>query len=115
MSIDFELESLGVLALKNAFYEDYSALVNAYLQAAEGLNDPEFEVKIQDMSSVFARNDKISLSHFLLDIRAQHDIRGVCHCRSLSDAFLCGWADQIYIRGRFVFERRDGEWFFVGE
>ena len=37
--MDNEIKELATLTLKNAFYRDFSALVNGYIRAAEGLTD----------------------------------------------------------------------------
>ena len=34
--LDSDLNELAALALRNAFYEAFSGLVNAYLEASEG-------------------------------------------------------------------------------
>ena len=57
--MDDELKSLASLALKNAFYEDFSALVNAYIKAAEGLDDDTFEMQICEAANVFSRDDEM--------------------------------------------------------
>ena len=38
MPLDPEIKSLAALSLRNAFWHDFSGLVNTYLQAAEGLD-----------------------------------------------------------------------------
>lgn len=58
MTIDSEEAGLAQLVLKNAFYCDFSAMVNRYLQAAEGIGRPgDFDQYLQDGLSVFGRDE----------------------------------------------------------
>jgi hypothetical protein len=52
--IDEELKSLALLALKNAFYRDFSGLVHSYLDAAEGLDTELLMMQLQSAANVFS-------------------------------------------------------------
>lgn len=57
--IDDELKELAALALRNAFYTDFSALVNSYLAAAEGLDVDTLEMQMGEMTSIYGRDTEV--------------------------------------------------------
>lgn len=113
--MDHETRELALLALKNAFYTDFSGLVNAYLKAAEGLAPPAYlEAEIHRLSNVFSRAEK-----------AEGDNRPIIYTTdaggwssgfdTIAQALDYDKAVAVYLQAEKVFERRDGEWYFVGD
>ena len=51
--MDEELKQLAALALRNAFWSDFSALANKYLEAATGLDVDAQERQMGDMTSIY--------------------------------------------------------------
>ena len=56
--MDEELKQLAALHIRNAFYQDFSALVNKYLLVSEGLGVTYQEDMMATSASVFGRNEK---------------------------------------------------------
>lgn len=110
--MDDETMALARHALANAFYTDFSDLVNKYLKAAEGVDDGDFDQKLQEMANVFGRDDK-ALGDFWLTIWTQQ-VRGTCGHQTMTEALEYEPALGVRVQGVRVFERRDGEWYFVG-
>lgn len=114
--MDEELRALAMLALKNAFYEDFSALVNAYLKAAEGLDVTTFEMQLGETANVFSRDDKAEGDSrpniWTQNVRGGFDTTG--H-EVLMEALEFDRATEVHLQGRKVFERLGGEWYFTGD
>ena len=112
--MDSELNDLALLALKNAFYTDFSALVNAYLKAAEGLNARGFDAQLSETANVFSR-----------DNAAESDNRPAIYTTiaggwgsdfdTLAQALAHDEAVAVYLQAEKVFERIGGELYFVGD
>ena len=115
--VDNELKELAALALRNAFYEKFSGLVNTYLEASEGLIENQ-ETRISEMTSVFGRNSDIQSDekpNIWTDQKAS-PLWTSCGHLTLLEAFEMNNADRIGLNGNIIFERiTDGEWFFVGD
>ena len=112
--IDDEVRALALLALKNAFYAEFSGLANKYIAAADGLVDTTpFEYMLQDMTSVFGRDtDARPLSLHLTAI----DARGMpWKSKRLVDALEMGDAQCVHLEHRKVFEKRMSGWYYVGD
>lgn len=113
--MDEELKQLASLALKNAFYDDFSALVNAYIKAAEGLGDDTFEMQLCETANVFSRDDKAE-GDIRLHIWTQNGSRFASSQHdTVLEALELDRATEVHLQGHRVFERRDGEWYFVGD
>jgi len=112
--MDEELKELAALALRNAFWKDFSALVNVYLEAAAGLNINAQERMMGELTSVYGRDLYVKhtpyLSVYSIDARGVKGGYGLL-CKDLNDPH----AQVIYMNSMKVFERRNGEWFFVDE
>lgn len=113
--IDNELKELAALALRNAFYEKFSALVNAYLEASEGLIENQ-ETLMDEMTSVFGRNPNIE-SDDQPTIWTEQENNPWASYRyvALLEAFEMEKADRIGLNGKIIFKRINGDWFFVGD
>mgnify|MGYP000681006168 CR=1 FL=1 len=112
--IDTELKQLAALALRNAFWRDFSALVNAYLEAAEGLDIATQEAQMGDMTSIYGRDENAEGDVFL-NIWTPNG-EAVSHTtehETILEALEHETATAVYLRGQKVFERRDGEWYYV--
>lgn len=114
--MDEELKQLAALALRNAFWSDFSALVNKYLEAAAGLDTDAQERLMGERTSVYGRDTTsedvdLSLNLWTQNARGKFDTTG--H-ETLLEALEHEQANEVHLRGRKVFERRDGEWYFTG-
>lgn len=112
--MDTELKELAALALRNAFWRDFSALANKYLEAAAGLNMAEQEMQMGEMTSIYGRDTKAK-SDDLLNIWTQNgeSTFATTGHTTILEALEHGPATEVHLRGAKVFERRDGEWYFV--
>lgn len=113
--MDDELKQLAALALRNAFWIDFSALVNKYLEAAKGLDTDTQEMQMSKLANVYGRDGKAK-SDVFLDIWTQdgeskftttgHD--------TILKALEHAQATEVHLCGKKVFERRNGKWHFTG-
>lgn len=112
---DPEIRELAVLALKNAFYSQFSSLVNAYVAAAEGLGANDFEHRLQESCSVFGRNGDTDGDEFL-NIWVQRGRLSNISCAydTLAEALEDPKALQVHLRGKRIFVRRKDGWHFTG-
>lgn len=113
--MDEELKQLASLALKNAFYDDFSALVNAYIKAAEGLDDDTFEMQLGETANVFSRDDEMFDGDLHPNIWTGNTSGFTTGHETLLEALEFDRAAEVHLQGRRVFERRDGEWYFVDD
>ncbi len=108
--MDNEVKALAALALRNAFYRDFSALVNKYLEASAGLiNDQEGQ--LSELASVYGRDDE-ALDDEAVNIRTSRNKGVVKRYFTMLDALMDGRAAEISLQGKQIFERRNGEWYF---
>lgn len=116
--MDEELKSLAGLALRNAFYARYSALVLAFEQEGKGLegaSDPDYYTdQLQTMSSVYSIDRAVEPA---AAPRVEAKIANLPFARakmhSLRAALLNKQALDIWLDGKHVFYRRAGEWVYV--
>jgi hypothetical protein len=111
--MDNELKGLAMLVLKNAFYSDFSTLVNEYLKAAQGVDDGTFALQLGEAANVFSRNTEEG-GDFFLNIWTQNRSGTTGH-GTIFEALEFDQASRVYIQGRLAFERRNGEMYFVGD
>lgn len=112
--MDEELKSLALLALRNAFYEDFSALVNAYVKAAAGLDTSNLEMQLAETASVYGRDTEAEGDDVFMNIWSQRK-HGTTGHQTMIEALEMTEATEVHLAGRKVFERRKGEWYFVGD
>lgn len=114
--IDSELRELAALALRNAFYEAFSGLVNAYLEASEGLIEHQ-EALLGEMTSVFGRDTKAEadVKPNIWTDRKADSLFTSCGHDTLLEALGMNSADRIGLNGKVVFERTGNEWIFTGD
>lgn len=112
--MDNELKELAGLALRNAFWHDFSALVNKYLAAANGLDAALQEAQIGEMTSVYGR-DTDAEGDISLNIWTQDFEFVTTGHETIVEALEHEPATKIYLCGKQVFERRGGEWYFNEE
>lgn len=112
--MDTELKELAALALRNAFWSDFSALANGYLNAAKclGIDLDAQERQMGDLTSIYGRDmrEAPAVPMFIGVHHADGRWRGVA---SLDDALKDASATEVHLRGHKVFERRSGEWCYV--
>lgn len=114
--MDRELKALGLVALTNAFYEEFSGLVNSYIKAAEGLDDGLFADRLAGASNVFSRNLKSSVDiHPYIWTQNDGGFLDTTGHETLWEALRFERATVVHLNGRKVFKRLNGEWYFVGE
>ena len=115
IGMDNELKELAALALRNAFWHDFSALVNKYLEAAEGLDVAQQEMQMGDMTGIYGRGTEevgdVSLNIWTQNGNSEFATTG--H-KSIVAALEHKAATEVHLRGEKVFEKRDGEWYFTG-
>ncbi|MBC8641605.1 hypothetical protein IAG25_32800 [Caballeronia sp. EK] len=109
--VDEELAALGEVALRNAFYREYSALVERYVIAADGLGIDEFTYRLAEMTSPFGRGNIESAGRVDIAVVADGEARP---CATMRDA-LAETGDAIQVCGETVFEWRDPQGWFVAE
>lgn len=107
--MDEELEQLAALTLCNAFWADFSALCNKYLEAAEGLDVQDVEMQMGELTSIYGRDGEADTSSVSLGIwtRGPYGTNG--H-ETIVEALEFDAATEVNVQGRRVFERIDGEW-----
>lgn len=113
--MDEELKELAGLALRNAFWEDFSALVNKYLEAAKGLDVEAQEMQMGEMTSIYGRDTEAEDDVFL-NIWTQNGESKLATTGhgTILEALEHEPATEVHLRGKQVFKRRDGEWYFTG-
>ena len=110
-----EIKELAALALRNAFWTDFSALVNKYMEASDGLYDLVLqEARIGELTSVYGRDTEAD-SDASINIWVKINDYRTCGCSSLAEALEIGEAVEIHLQGTKIFERRDGEWYYAGD
>lgn len=114
--MDEELKELAALALRNAFWYDFSALVNKYLEAAEGLDTGIQEIYMGEMTSIYGRDTKAEGDvHLNIWTRNGESKFNTTGHDTILDALRHDLATEVHLCGRKVFERRNGEWYFSGD
>lgn len=109
--MDEELKQLAALALRNAFWRDFNALCNVYLEASEGLDEDQ-EILMGDLTSIYGRDDDSGSGDLVINIYTQCGGFTRGHV-SLVEALGQEDATSVYLQGHKVFERRGDEWYFV--
>lgn len=115
-----ELKELAALALRNAFWLDFSALVNNYLALAKGLDTDLLEMQMGEMTSVYGRDEDAKDSDLFLNLWTANTVtkdtfsNGNTSHETIVAALEFEPAYEVHLRGLKVFEKRDGEWFFTG-
>ena len=118
--MDEETKELAALALRNQFWRDFSSLVNAYLKASAGLDVEYQKQQMAEMTSVYGRSDSCNSKNFKPSIWTQSEGRRHSRLstrkyhRTILEALELETAAEVSLGGRRVFERRGGEWYFVG-
>lgn len=110
--MDEELKQLAALALRNAFWKDFSGLVNAYIEASYGLDLDQQERLIGELTSVYGRDVK-EMYDDTISIYSTGPWYRDCGHESLTGALEYSRASKVYLRGELVFERINGEWLAV--
>lgn len=113
-TIPAETKALATCALRNAFYADFSALVNAYLKAAEGLDTAALERQLGEVSDVFSRDSGAEAVCYP-NIWTRNTGTGFSTTGhgSILEALEFDNALEVHLQGRTIFERRKGEWRYV--
>lgn len=110
-----ELRDLAELALLNAFWEDFSALANTYLKAAEGLKTSALEQRMGDLTSIYGRRRDAEGDHSLnIWTQGPNGPSDTCGHQTLLGALEHENALSVHLCGRLIFERNGGEWYFLG-
>jgi hypothetical protein len=110
--LDPELQHCAALALRNAFWHDFSALVNEYLAAGKGLEEVEDQDRmLAELTSFFGRDENAGSFTFreLMLVR-DYWIAYPTIAEALKDSD----AKQLTLKGKKIFERDEGgEWEYV--
>jgi hypothetical protein len=111
---DEELKELAALALRNAFWHDFSALVNKYVAASAGLDVERQESNMSDMASVYGRDLTEDTTNVVLNIHTV-DIapRLSTSHQTIVEALNHASAGEVHVQGKKVFDRRANGWYFV--
>jgi hypothetical protein len=110
-NLDDELEALSRLALRDAFYEDFSALVNGYLRVGAGLHYDTLEEDLNELTSVYGRDEHVPPKAPVVCSKSPGFPRKV-H-KTLVDALRAVEAVEVSINGKTVFVRRMEDWYFT--
>jgi hypothetical protein len=113
---DLEISQLALLALRNSFWKDFSALCNTYLTAAEGLDVTAQEMQMGELTSIYGRDVAVLTSDIKLRIWTVNTVYKdeVTYHPTMEQALQDGSAAAIYVQNKKVFERRDTGWYYVG-
>lgn len=111
--IDAETLALARLALKNAYYADFSKLVNNYVNAAKALDEDLFLVQIQEASSCYGVAN--TLNKGLPTITTRQVNGRVLHHEHLLNALQQPDAVDICINYKKVFEATPDGWQYTGD
>lgn len=101
--MDEELKQLAALALRNAFWSEFSGLCNAYIKASEGLIDDQEET-MGELTSIYGRDLK-SLASGGPDIWSARSNGGTCGHDTLAEALEFEEATRVYVSGKCCFVR----------
>lgn len=116
--MDDEIKELAALALRNAFWYDFSALVNNYLAASEGVDvTRDQEQMLCDTANVYDRDTSAEDSETRPIIWTQNGegrFSTTGHDTML-EALEFDRATEVHLQGKKIFERRNGEWYFVAQ
>lgn len=110
-NIDDELKELAALALRNAFWLEFSDLVNTYLDAAKGLDIAAQEMLMGELPSIYGRKTDVRGEH-CVNIWTRTDFGPVGH-DTIVEALEHSEANTVHISDKKIFERVDGEWRYV--
>lgn len=110
-----ELRELAALALRNAFWRDFSALVNKYLEAAEGLDIDAQERMMGNMTSIYGRDTEADTADvpFNLWTRNGESKWATTGHEHILATLEMPEATEVHLQGRKVFERRASGWYFL--
>ena len=113
-TVDAEVRELACLVLRNAFYKDYSDLVNKYLRVGDGLSD-HFELNLQELSNVFSRSDRPDGDMFVNVYTENGNEMNTSGWDNLLEALEHPEATVVWVQGEKVFEKRENlGWFYIG-
>jgi hypothetical protein len=113
-TLDPELEALARLALINQFWLNFGDLVAAYQKKAEGLDSHEFNMQMQEHSSVYGCADSNGGDVFI-NLWCDYGNGRTANLDTMLQALAEDDALSIHLNGEKIFERRDGEWYCVGD
>lgn len=110
--IDDELKDLAALALRNAFWFEFSSLVNNYLAASKGLDDKYQELQLGELTSIYGRKyDHVNETQ--APTISTLDAHGLTTTyKKLLDALNDRFAISISINGKLVFRQSENGWMF---
>lgn len=114
--LDEETKELAALALRNAFWLDFSGLVNKYLAASKGIDIDDQKMQMGEMTSIYGTQGKQDID-LNLNIWTKNLDGGFSTCGhgTLIEALEHAPALEVHLRGKKVFEKRpDIGWYFVG-
>lgn len=112
--MDEEIRQLAIVALKNNFYNDFSALVNLYIDVAKGLaqDEDDFEMQLGDMTSVYGRDDDANMTDIYVNIYVLYGSKNhSIGYETLAEALNDKKATEIFLDGKRIFIRKDNEWY----
>lgn len=114
--MDEELKQFAALALRNAFYTDFSGLVNKYLEASKGLDIDQQEMLMSETVGVYNRdikaNSNRSLNIWTRNSESERALDITEH-ETIISALEDKTATSVYLRNEKMFERQNGDWFFI--
>ena len=110
--IDEETKALAALALRNAFWKDFSDLVNTYLGASNGLDIQQQTVLMGELTSIYGR-DPAECGGFFLNIWTRDGVSGTTGHNTILDALCFEPATSVHVQSKRVFEKRNEEWVYL--
>lgn len=108
--MDHELEALATEALVNAFYVDFSALVNKYLEMGAGLDRDHLENRLHSAANVWSRDSAATTDDVFINLYARMQNECRVDFDTMVEALEEPKAIRVWLQGEIVFERKDGEW-----
>jgi len=112
--MDDELKALALLAIKNAFWHNFSALVNQYEAAGAGLETTPDQLlySLGDLTSVFGVDRSVEADTPISLWTGKADSSTTVH-QTMVEALEHKGAISLYLGGKMVFEKVAKQWQYV--
>ena len=109
-----EIKALARLALKNAFYADFSDLVNKYLAMGVGLEENLIAAQLQVATGIYGCDDKAEGDAWI-NLYVTTPSGRTYNVDTLIEALDDDDAFTIHLQGKLIFKRLNGDWFYFGD
>ncbi len=110
-TIDDELRQVAALALKNAYYDAHNAMLSRFVQAGAGTPLDVYQLL---ESYGFGDTDPNGFDGLGMYVDWPGALypghRGSCTVATVMEGLEADGAERLFINGKLVFEKEDGEW-----